>query len=297
MPRTAILICTFDRPELLRSLLAALARDRQPDTRVVVLDNGATPSEHIVTAFRAALDVDYQRLASPGLAAARNACLRAALAQRPEFLAFIDDDELPEPGWLASLLRTLTETGADFATGPVVPRFVDPPPSWITRGRFFEKSGETYCTSNLIIRASALPPDERDWFQPAFNFSGGEDNEFLNRLADNGAAHAVARDAVVIETIPPGRMKRRYVWRGGLRDGVVIAEIAAARRGPGPGCYLFCLWRMTQKLGYAANHLLWAPLAPWRINRAMADAAAAAGILLRASGRRFAFYGPDAKRG
>jgi hypothetical protein len=51
------------------------------------------------------------------------------------------------------------------------------------------------------------------------------------------------------------------------------------------------LYRTGAKLGYAFNHLFWSLSTPWRFHCAMADLAAASGIILRALGVKFAFYG------
>jgi succinoglycan biosynthesis protein ExoM len=292
MRKVCILICTYNRPELLRKLLQALApQARLFESTVVIVDNGTEPSEAIVADFREDMDILYQRLAEPGLVSTRNAAMRLGLSRRPEFLAFIDDDEAPEPGWLSGLIERLEESGADFATGPVFPDYAVPPPRWASKGEFFEKSGDTHCTSNLIMRTACIPADESQWFRPEFNFSGGEDKEFLARLAAGGAVHTVARSAIVKESVPESRLKSSYVWRRGLRDGVVIAEIISLESTSRAGFVAGVICRAAQKLGYALNHLFWTVKSPWRFNNAMSDLAAVAGILWRSMGIKVSFYG------
>jgi succinoglycan biosynthesis protein ExoM len=292
MRKVCILICTFNRPELLRKLLQALKpQARLHESTVVIVDNGTAPSEAIVAAFQKEMNIVYQRLAEPGLVSARNAALRLALTHGPEFLAFIDDDEVPEAGWLSALIERLEESGADFATGPVIPDYAAPPPRWAVEGEFFHKSGETLCTSNLIMRAACLPTDESQWFRPEFNFSGGEDKEFLARMAAGGAVHTVAKAAIVREAVPASRMKSSYIWRRGLRDGVVIAEIISLGSTSRAGFVARVICRAAQKLGYALNHLFWTVKSPWRFNNAISDLAAVAGIVLRSVGLRIVFYG------
>jgi glycosyltransferase involved in cell wall biosynthesis len=138
------------------------------------------------------MHIVYERISEPGLVSARNRAMSLALAFHPEFLAFIDDDEVPEADWLSNLIRRVEETGADFASGPIVPEYTAPPPRWATEGEFFHASRDSFRTSNLILCASCLPENESQWFQHEFNFSGGEVNEFLGRLVANGAAHVVA---------------------------------------------------------------------------------------------------------
>lgn len=292
MPKTCILICTFDRPSSLRRLLTALVVQAQlHDCTTIVVDNGSNSSEEIVSAFLTSMNIVYDRIAERGLVSARNRAMSLALAFHPEFLAFIDDDEVPEADWLSNLIQRVEQTGADFACGPVVPDYAEPPPRWVTEGEFFHASGDSLRTSNLILRASCIPADASQWFQHEFNFSGGEDNEFLSRLVANGAVNVVAETAIVRESVPASRMKRRYIWRRGLRDGVAIAQIIALRNQSRTSFAAMVLYRTGAKLGYAFNHLFWSLPSPWRLHCAMADLAAASGIILRASGVKFVFYG------
>lgn len=297
MPKTCILICTFDRPDSLRRLLSALVMQAKlHGCTTIVVDNGSNSSEEIVSAFLTSMSIVYDRIAERGLVSARNRAMSLALAVHPQFLAFIDDDEVPEADWLSNLIQRVEQTGADFACGPVVPEYTEPPPRWVIEGEFFNAPGDSFRTSNLILRASGIPADASQWFQHEFNFSGGEDNEFLSRLVANGAVNAVAETAIVRESVPASRMKRRYIWRRGLRDGVAIAQIIALRSQSRTSFAAMVFYRTGAKLGYALNHLFWTLIAPWRFHCAMADLAAASGIMLRALGVKFAFYGQAGNR-
>lgn len=288
MVEAAILVCTCDRPELLRKLLTALAHPDEVKAPVCIIDNGAAPAHAVIEEFRDRLVIHERRVPERGLVAARNAGLRLALAQSPRFIAFIDDDEYPAPGWLAELLRAMAESGAGFVTGPVIPDYAAPPPRWAVNGGYFQNGGDAFCTSNLMIRTDVIPPEEAQWFHPDFNLLGGEDNEFLGRLAAGGVTHALAPAAAVHERIPPARLNRRYVWRRGLRDGMAEARIAALR----PGSRLGRLTALAlRKFGYASNHLFWTPFEPWRINSALADWSFILGLLLGSLGVRGRFYG------
>jgi succinoglycan biosynthesis protein ExoM len=292
MSKTCILICTCDRPELLRQLLSALVpQAKAHGCATIIVDNGIRSSETVVASFQSEMEIVYERVVEPGLVSARNRAMSMALAFHPEFLAFIDDDEVPEADWLANLIRRIEQTGADFASGPVVPEYAAPPPRWATEGGFFHTSGDSFITGNLILRASCLPEGESQWFRHEFNFSGGEDNEFLSRLVENGAVHVVAEAAIVRESVPVSRMKGRYIWRRGLRDGVAIAQIIALRNRSRASIAAMVLCRTGAKIGYAFNHLFWSLSSPWRFHCAMADLAAASGIMLRGLGVKFAFYG------
>lgn len=292
MQTVVILICTFNRPSYLDELLTALTHEVSSAScktlSVVVIDNGTQDVRGVVEAFRSALPVEYLRLPGSGLVGARNCSLRTGLRHEPDYLVFIDDDEVPQPGWLDGLLSTMSTSCADFAVGPVNPKFSQAPPPWAPE--FFTKSGEDFCTSNLIVRASVVPRDEAQWFQPRFSATGGEDGDFLRRLTDLGATHAVARSALVLENIPSDRVTARYLWRRGFRDGVVAAQLSSTGSGEGAST-ASNIWRALRKAAYGLNHLLWSVAKTERIYRAIDDLSLASGLLLGSFGFSCKFYG------
>lgn len=292
MAKTCILICTFDRHALLAKLLAALKPQALAAAAIVVVaDNGTRPVVDLVNSFREDMEIIYTRTEERGLVSARNAALRAALPLRPEFLVFIDDDEVPEENWLIQLLGTMERSDAGFATGPVLPEFSRPPPAWATQGAFFHADADSLRTSNLVVRAAVIPADEAGWFHPAFNLIGGEDLEFLTRLISNGARHVTAGSACVREFVPEERLRRRYIWRRNLREGVATAALFRLRQ---PAALTFLgqiAVRAVRKLAYAINHLFWSLQQPWRLISAVADLASIAGLVIGSAGGRPAFYG------
>lgn len=289
MHTVAILICTFDRPQYLGELLTALTHEVSTapcrTLSVIVIDNGTKDVRSLVDAFQARLPVEYVRLPNSGLVGARNASLRHGLRHRSDYLVFIDDDEVPEVGWLAGLLSAMTNSGAGFAVGPVKPRFSKPPPSWAPE--FFTKTGEAFCTSNLIIKTCVVPPDEREWFQPRFSSTGGEDGEFLSRIAGKHLTHTIAHDAKVLENIPPDRVTVRYLWRSGYRDGVVASMKLA---GNSTGKVLRSTVLGIGNICHGLNHLLWSAVNSRRFYRAVDDLSTGLGLIFGSVGSTIRFY-------
>ena len=99
--RVGICIATFRRRELLRQLLVGMSRltferMRTPDILVVVVDNDAARSaadvcDSVALPWPAKYVVEPRR----GIAQARNRAIREA--EDPDFLVFLDDDEVPTP--------------------------------------------------------------------------------------------------------------------------------------------------------------------------------------------------------
>ncbi|HEY5761303.1 MAG TPA: glycosyltransferase family A protein, partial [Steroidobacter sp.] len=102
-----VLVLTYKRPGLLADTLDSLARQRLPaDHRmtVIVVDNDAGQSaQATVSRYQAVFaDIRYVCETEANVAKARN---RALAEARARYAAFIDDDEVASPEWLATLLR------------------------------------------------------------------------------------------------------------------------------------------------------------------------------------------------
>ncbi len=116
----SVIVCTRRRPEDLRRLLAGLAQLDPAPLEIVVVDND--PGEHDCAAAVDAAGARYVREDRRGLDHARNAGLAAA---RAELVAFIDDDCVPSPGWLARLPQELANPAVVGVTGPAFPHALD----------------------------------------------------------------------------------------------------------------------------------------------------------------------------
>ena len=228
-PDVSVCVCTFRRPEMLGRLLDRLAeqdRGGAPTFEIVVVDNDAARSaEPVVAGFAARTGHLIEHRCEPrqNIALARNLAVEAATGGQ---IAFIDDDEFPEPGWLAALLQTLGQSGAAGVLGPVRPHFEQPPPAWILKGRFCERrehpTGTVMdwndCrTGNLLFRRSILTPGVPP-FDARFG-TGGEDKDFFRRMTAAGHRFVWCNEAVVFESVPASRTTRSYLLHRALLRG------------------------------------------------------------------------------
>ena len=116
-PEVAVVVPTFERPDRLRRLVAALEQQTAPrdEWELVVVDDGSgdeTPAVLAELRRSTSVDLRVERLPhNQGPAMARNVGWRSTSAP---LLAFTDDDCVPEPGWLAAgvtALRSGARTG------------------------------------------------------------------------------------------------------------------------------------------------------------------------------------------
>jgi glycosyltransferase involved in cell wall biosynthesis len=233
-PHITVCVCTLNRPVLLEKLLRAIdgqAAEGEFSHSVVVADNDSQESARTtVSKFSALSKTKAVYCAEPrrNIALARN---RALTNAEGDFIAFIDDDEYPEPTWLQSMLRACEKYQCAGILGPVRPYFETPPPRWIIDGRFCERpepptghvmDWEESRTGNLLFRRSIL---ERlaEPFNPAFG-SGGEDKDFFMRMARKGLVFRWCNEGVAFEVVPPARWKRSFMVRRALLRGKNILK-------------------------------------------------------------------------
>lgn len=246
--RVAVGICTANRPDQLRALLGGLSRlhivERDPDrVTVIVADNSADASaKEVVAAFSAEsdCDVEYHHVTERGLSSVRNHVLDAAF-RRADLLAFIDDDEVPEPHWLDRLLECRRSTSAPMITGPVFPLLCPSAPGWLVEGGFLELA--TYpdrtplregISGNALLhlptlRSVGIRFDER------YSRTGGEDQLFFREAFARGLEIRYAAHATVHESVPPERATFGYLARRELRKGNTLGLLARDHRQLGEG--------------------------------------------------------------
>jgi succinoglycan biosynthesis protein ExoM len=215
-----ICICTYRRAHIRDTLQSIAVLTPPGDIRVIVADNDDTPSARALvedSAHDFGLNVTYIHAPARNISIARNACLTAASAP---LVAFIDDDEIVAPGWLAALVTTMENTGADVVLGPVDALY--PKAGWMQEGDFHSTRpvlvGDrimTGYTCNVLFRRN-VPALMGLRFRPELGRSGGEDSAFFSEAYRKGARIAYAPDAIVTEVVTPNRatffwlLKRRF---------------------------------------------------------------------------------------
>ena len=240
----AVCVITCFRPDGLRRLLEGLAKQQfsknpPPDVRIVIVDNDAEGSARsICNQFVATHDVQLEYDIEPqrGIPCARNHAVDMA-KDKVDFIAIIDDDEVPAQNWLDELMAAQQEFEADILTGPVAAHFVEPPAHWL---RGFYGSGnlpngknllDNYryaYTSNLLAKAELF---QHLRFDERFRFSGREDTHLFMQAYKQGYRAVWAANALVTEWIPASRTNFQWLWQraysGG--NGFALCELVQDR--------------------------------------------------------------------
>jgi histidinol-phosphate phosphatase family protein len=189
-----IVVPSAGRPSL-AVLLAALAGAEE---RIVVVDDRASPGAPL------ALPAGVRLVRGParGPAAARNAGVQAC---RADWIAFLDDDVVPEPGWVGQLERDLAS--ARPAVAGIQGRIVVPlpagrrPTDWERSTRGLESA--RWATADLAYRRAALVA--AGGFDERFPRAYREDADLGLRITAGGGRIVRGRRAVAhpVRPAPP----------------------------------------------------------------------------------------------
>jgi succinoglycan biosynthesis protein ExoM len=306
--RIAIYICTCDRVHSLQGLLNVLSDmelgslersglffvvvDNLPDGRAEAVCDRARP--HLPSALYFAEEPER------GIAFARNRAVSTALAHGADFIAFIDDDDLPRPDWLVHLAERQRATGADLVHGIWrVPEHLDipkslrgikflKPPDFDQMNRWGSLSGAATC--NVLIGRRVVEHFRQvgQVFRPEFALTGGGDTDFFIRARVAGFRFAVAPDSVVFRDWTAARLTWRGILRRAFRIGGTSMQIYQAHGSPAD-----CDRKRREAYREMKRQIVALPrslLRPTRLAKRLSRIAWSLGVLHADSGRKYKYY-------
>jgi len=238
--RVVVCICTYKRSELLERLLLSLQHmqlgELDPkDFRALVVDNYPDDGRARVVCERVCgqlpVELEYVEESRQGRPFARNRAVEEALGRDADFIAFIDDDDLPEPDWLLRLIEKQRETQADIVYGTERQVGTAEWPAWFKQSPLFDTGDrEQYTkygtpkgvsTYNVLISRAVIERARTNGhvFSSEFARFGGEDTDFFIRAARSGATLARAEKSVINREYEPSRLTVRGSLQEALRLG------------------------------------------------------------------------------
>lgn len=234
-------VCTFRRESVVETLASLGAQILPPRIRlrVIVADNEPTPAaEARVRAAAEAygLDLAYVHAPAHNISLARNAVLDALAG---DYLAFIDDDQIAAPDWIASLVEAAERDGCDVMLGPVTAVYPPQTPSWIAAGDFHSFRAVRVkgrilkgYSCNVLIRTETLRRAGLR-FDLSLGRMGGEDDDFFYRLTDAGGVIGFTEAARVFEPVPAARASLTWLLKRSFRSGQSHGRRQLRRALPG----------------------------------------------------------------
>jgi GT2 family glycosyltransferase len=250
-PAVTVAICTRNRVHLLRDTIEAVRPQLAVHARgrLVVVDNGSTDGTADYLAARMRDDAQGSSVHEPrpGLYHARVAAIRAAAGA--DFLVFIDDDAMPEPGWLDAILAAFRADPRIGVVGAAIDGAPDGPlPAWLSPRMQREipilpvvadglvdcsfpcyPPGVSLAVRMLPCTALYLAPErqrvELGWGggrSSGFSTVGGDDTDLCEIYARHGyrvvtSSAAKVRHRVVPDKLTPDWLVDRFEREGHLR--------------------------------------------------------------------------------
>jgi len=225
----SILLATFNGQRTLERTLAAFTCIAPPASpwRLVVVDNASTDrTPAILDGYRARLPLEICHEPRRGKSVALNRVLPLV---GTGLAVFVDDDIVPEPGWLRALEATANADGGyDLFAGRIEPLWEASPPAWLLDAvpldacyGVHRDMPEGPCAphllygGNMAIRGAVIGDDFR--FDEIYGPNGspdapmGGETAFVARIAARGAKAWHARGAVVRHIVPREHMRRDWL--------------------------------------------------------------------------------------
>ena len=239
-----VAFCTFQRAARLEKLVAALREQTCPAPFDILAVNNNSPDNSLAIletlqrqpgpALRIVTEM------TPGIVPARNRALDEAMGRT--VLVFIDDDELPQPGFLEAAYDAIVNEGAQCVGGRIDvdftpcnrPAWLDDEvagflgrldhgaaPLWLTDDKTPIWSGNTAYAMQLFSENPDLRFDVR-YNREGEGVGGGEDAMMLRALLALGTKIRYRPDMRVWHAVDSWKLKRRYFlklhYQAGLRQ-------------------------------------------------------------------------------
>ena len=243
----AVFVCTFKRPyELSRCVKSILEQElgEIEGINTWIIDNDPNRSAMgVFKNFRSNYDnVFYCNEPHTGVVFARNRALKIGIGENVDFAFFTDDDCIVAKNWVASAIKAIELSKANWVTGNMVEvksyQFDNPPPSVFEVNVVPVREG---ATGNLALKSECF---SRLKFDPMFNLIGSEDRHYTLSLSHNGFIGVKSPNMIVYEVEREGKQEyysrvRRFragaigtvlaLWFSGWRFSAVTAIVTSVR--------------------------------------------------------------------
>jgi glycosyltransferase involved in cell wall biosynthesis len=241
MPAISAIVCTHNRNWLLIKAIESLLDQTIDPGRyeIIVVDNVSTDEtpETVGKIAQEYARVKYVFEAKVGLSHARNAGIHAA---RGDIVAFIDDDAIADPGWLAALLQAYDAYPSAWAVGgKTLPLWEEERPDWLLDQLLIALSIQDLGDQPRPLEHSEIMVGtncsfHRAVFERIGGFSGALGRTGLSLLSGEEVALQVKMrqeelqiyyvpDAVVHHLVPASRLDKSYFWQRAYWQGYSVS--------------------------------------------------------------------------
>ena len=220
----SIIICTFNRQELLKNAVLSLFHQINIDSssiEIIVIDNNSTDKtkESIIQLQKENKNLYYFLEVQQGLSFARNRGYKEA---HGNYIAYLDDDALAPENWIDTALQIMGTYDPDAFGGPIYPFYLNEKPNWFKDEYEIrmhqENTGwlkkENYLSgSNMLFKRDIL--HEFKGFDTNLGMTGkkiayGEETELVMRLHNANKKLYYDRKLIVKHLVPEFKQHLSY---------------------------------------------------------------------------------------
>lgn len=242
----SVIICTYNRAEYLRNVLAGLTGQdavSHVSFEVIIVDNNSRDATKAICEEFLSMNPElfrYIHEEKQGKTFALNAGIRAS---KGNIIAFTDDDVVIDGRWLLSIKQAFEAYPDSKAFGGrVIPKWPDTVPRWVVKeGAFkntwgaivehdfgdivtsYHQDGNQYpCGANMFFSKEIF--QRYGCFNESLNHGVQnipmlEDIEFCMRLQENHEGMLYIPDAVVYHPVVPERLTKKYFRKHAFKSG------------------------------------------------------------------------------
>lgn len=248
--KISVVVCTYNRSDLLPGCLASLAGQTLEKGlyEVLVVDNNSTDGTRRIAEEFVLHEFNFVLIGEPlqGLSHARN---RGWLEARGGIVAYLDDDAKAAPDWCERIVRAFDEVVPPpiAVGGEIRPFYETEPPAWFldayeirtwgTEAGFLAEPRAKYgfSGSNMAFPKEVLSSNQG--FCTALGMQGsgvrlGEDTELFLRLHRTSPLFWYDPAIYVLHWVPKKNMRLRYRFLRSIRSGQALARMQGERLGP-----------------------------------------------------------------
>lgn len=243
----SIVVCTYNRAKFIRYCLDSLKKQTSPksDFELVFVDNNSTDDTiRIYEDFlreNPELNCRYFLELKQGLSYARN---RGIAEAKGEIIAFLDDDAIADPNYIAGLQKDFAKSPFGAGGGEIRPKWESAKPRWM--GKFLmplvsvinlgrqqiEFPGNKYpIGANMFFKRSVLDDCgdfNTDLGRVGKNLMGGEEKDIFARVKKAGVRIGYFPSIAVQHIIPDDRTTPGFIRKQAL--GIGSSEYTRTRK-------------------------------------------------------------------
>ncbi|HFJ9507877.1 glycosyltransferase [Bacillus cereus group sp. MYBK245-2] len=226
--KLTIAICTFNRVDLLIETIQSLSELKNiNDAQVIIVDNNSTDGtraevEKLIGDLN--YNLEYINEKRQGLSYARNTAIQRASC---EYIAFLDDDAIPDSEWINTIIAAFEKDLTLYAIGgKIIPKFETDRPDWLVKGLEYSytivdlgSNKQQYPSklypfgANMAFRTSVFNKYEfpNHLGRKGTTLISGEETWLFSKIQEEGWNYCYIPGMVVEHFVPKERLTKKWV--------------------------------------------------------------------------------------